>query len=439
MYRLQISQIYSLFIFLAVTSHVFFLYKIHLDFPLSITIDRIFLLFALTLLFLIILIDVHNMPAFPLLFGILMSISLTISLAYGMGAADFPSRGFLTYVCIAYFIGTSYAICVSKISLDWLLRSFWLIGFVLIIFASWFYGSYVFYGSWPTQPPFGDLERLFSVAEPSLSDGSSAFRRSMLPFTRSHDFGLTSALCFFIVLWSVIRKPKIINPIVLIFFLSMLVLMVVLSGARSSIIPFFSILFVLIVLRLVGESKIKRNISFVLSKSFAMKCIGLFVVFAIMTVIITNLEVAFIFERVAGDMRNHIDLRYEAVEAYLSYDPWRMLIGVGPEGYRPFLSGTESRGSAHATYLTVLTEMGLLGLMAFFSILLLTIKRLYNVKSKIRTKEKRILWSIVIMLLVSNYLYDFQASVTQWIVLGVVLGYTYTDFSDSPSSDKPTQ
>lgn len=408
----------------AVSTHLFFLYRIPSGLPLSITVDRLLLLIA-GIVFLAYIVKKRKALGAPLALAGLISASVTISLLGGFGG-PYPSRGLLTFVCISYFVVTCYAVYISKPGLRWLIFSHVFLGYVLIAFLVYFYGNRFISGTFPLHPPFHDALPFFSVAEPDLTAGTSAFRRAQLPFARPHDFGLAAALSFLMIRWGIIRGDLRSANKFTYGLLTGLVIGIILSGSRSAIAPFFLVVGMLLARTLAGWLFVRMRIPH--PRRLLRGALGITVLIApvvLLGVWSWSLLGSHVVERVLfSGYGAHTELRLTGLDAFGRMGWWERLVGVGPEGFRPFL-GEQGRGSPHATYLTVLIELGMVGTLAFGAMVATVVWRLSKLHHMIARDERAIVWGIVTMILIANALYDFQVTTIQWIGMGMILGFTY--------------
>jgi hypothetical protein len=415
---MQLHNIIKTFTLVAIVFEPLSGYQVLLG-GINLTISRFCLIFALFFLIFKILkkpkIDVS--PVAIAVYGFLFVLLISTI----VGGADVTGRGLgLAYSVIFYYIVQDTFTRNNNPFQLILSSSYFHIG-IVIFFGFWAQYHLIYYGdiikSLPLQQSFSFLRVVESNALEAIQP-LGQFTRLALPYSEPQLYGLSCLLLMYIILF----KSSNLN-IGLLFILGGLLL---LSGSRS---PLFAgvlaFCFVLIfnagdILKiLVGNIKYKLLFQVLMFGVFSV-IISIFIWVNFGEFLIDFVDLDRLFN--AGESTSvHFEYRMMALNIFLNNTITEIFFGCGPSC---FANSTGLLAGAHMSYLTILLEQGVFGLLFFVFLLsiypyILLIKCKNVVGSRVSISIHLILLTIVFC----GLFYDFAGFSTIWIVVGGLIGF----------------
>jgi hypothetical protein len=386
---------------------------------INLTISRLCLISALIFLMFQILmkskIDVS--PVAIAVYGFL----LVLLIGAITGGADVTGRGLgLAYSVIFYYIVQDTFMRDKNPFRLILSSSYFHIG-ILIFFGFWAQFHLIYYGevikSLPLQQSFSFLRLIESNALEAIQP-LGQLTRLALPYSEPQLYGLSCFLLMFII---AIKLSNL--NIALLFVLGGLLL---LSGSRS---PLFAGVLAFSLVLMFNVSIIQKILAGKIKYKFLFRAMIFSILFIITSLFIWSSFGVYLSDFIdldrlfnAEDSTSvHMEHRIAALNIFLNNTLIEIFFGCGPSC---FANSTGLLAGAHMSYLTILLEQGVLGLLVFVFllsiypyILLLRCKNI--VGSHIYTSIHMILLTIVFC----GLFYDFAGFPIVWIVVGGLIGF----------------
>jgi len=381
----------------------------------SISLDRLLLCFALLLFPLHILNTKKNICAITICFSLLL-VSLIASLLFGVSSgSELAPMFFLCYVyffvCFAFSKNNVFILHqISFVLKCWLL--------ILLMFGAYvFYQQYILGNLYYTDP-LG-----MEYSDPQHRRLMMGNKRFFLPYASAPFLGFVAG---FIFLWFFCVNSLRGSNKFFICFLAFLVLLLSMSrGPLYALIG--SALFVYLARFLVANIKATYTI---MAKIIFCLFMGVCFLLYILLVEPVGLEYAVTDSRLMPTFESivesrHMVLRLDAIGMFLEASLVNKLFGSG----LGFYSLNGEAPYSFMSYLTILVEMGIFGLVAFILPLLLSMAlslgMLFSPCRNARMKGV-LIFSLILYVATCHMFYEYKTFVPIWIVTGLILGLVTT-------------
>lgn len=393
-------------------------YQFELELPVGVSVDRLLIGIGSFLgLICFFLRPAHQTGMALLAFSVLGGLMLFA--VFGTIGDKFASRGLMTALALLYAWAVAYVSSLGRTAERWIVFAHVGVGLVMLLFSLYVYGRFFSGQGLPTERPFSDSIPFMTVGTPDLSAGGRFYHRATLPFSRPHDFGLTAGIVVLVCTWYRMRYQISSYRGGYLVFVTAMTALVMLSGSRSAIIPYL-----VAVMWLAATTLLKPRMQAARLASYA-KAV---VVILLLAWLAAGLEArtglfATVYDRLAiATFEGHASLRLRALQVAGESDWFRFLAGYGPETFGLVSGAGDVRTSPHMTYGTILVELGALALFTFLIILLYPLWKWIRVRHAVILHDRVAAIAMIMFLLLANLFYDFQVTVPQWVVIGMLYG-----------------
>ena len=389
-------------------------YQLLLTGSVGLSLDRLFVFLAiLSLIFSFISGEIRRGRMPVLLVSLFVFHVILVSILFANEINTF----FLNMVLVnAYFLIIVLAISNIPVMEKYIIRANKIAAFILIGFGFYSTINFLRTGLPELDLPFVSFIPFIIQKEGELQlSGSSfigSFIRLTLPFGRPQDYGLATVMTAAILWWG--RINSISGRFQSTVLVSTLLVLSILSGSRS--IVYSLICAIVFILFIKAKANLRKNsVGYVLKVTQAIVVLFLIIAFIDFQ---GNLE---IFDRLIygsdSSTTAHMDYRLYAIQEFDQAGFLNMLLGHGAGGFFA-RTGVHS----HVTFLAILFDYGIIGLLLFISLFVYAYLLWLNVKKRIDVDEASVLGGILVFMFFSHTFYEFTTSTVSWIGLAFVIG-----------------
>lgn len=131
----------------------------------------------------------------------------------------------------------------------------------------------------------------------------------------------------------------------------------------------------------------------------------------------------------SGDLNGRLQIWEESIDVFLE----NPVIGVGVAAHR---TATDIGKVAHNAFLSVPAELGVIGLLLFAVVLIISVRR---ARSQVSSEDEKFWTAMLIMLAIGSAAHNFESKKFTWLILGFVVvsaNLAYSHAGISPRSNR---